>query len=68
MEENYGGYLLPIVVILVVGVVQQPRMDGGTIAAGDHVRFEGDVVFGGRAIASGILGGAARYSADCGEV
>lgn len=65
MEEDDGGYTRRgLVIVCVVGMVQQPGVQFGPVSAGDHDRVEGDGMFGRRTIASGVLRGAPRHSTD----
>ena len=43
-------------------------MDDCTIGAGYGMGFEGDVVFGGRAVAAGVVGGPSGYTTDGGKI
>lgn len=64
-KENSGQLHL---LVGAVGMIQQPGVNGDSVSAGDYMGFEGDVVFGRRAISAWIFRRATGHSVDAGEV
>lgn len=72
MKEDYRRCItLPTTtdgVATILRMIQQPRVNSLSVRTWNKMCFKGNVVFGGRTVATWVLGGVARDSSDGWEV